>query len=80
MEKLKSRKFLLSLAAFLAAFFGGVAGVLPPEWCAIGMAFSAGIYAACEAYVDGQSARSTTTTISASTNSRETVEKLIGGE
>lgn len=56
MRKVASRKFLLSLAAFLAAFCGGVAGVLPPEWCAVGMAVSAGIYAACEAYVDGKAA------------------------
>lgn len=79
MRKLASRKFLLSLAAFLAAFFGGVAGVLPPELCAVGMALSAGIYAACEAYVDGKAAEAngTSTTISASTSSRETVEKVL---
>jgi hypothetical protein len=56
MEKIASRKFLLSLAAFLAAFAGGAGGVIPPEWCTLGMALSAGIYAACEAYVDGKAA------------------------
>lgn len=80
LNKLTSRKFLLSLAAFLAAFCGGVAGVIPAEWCAVGMALSAGIYAACEAYVDGQSAKSTQTVIQATSNDRATVAALLTPE
>lgn len=76
-RKLTSRKFLLSLAAFLASFCTGVAGVLPPEWCAVGMATSAGIYAGCEAYVDGQAAKSTQTVISASSTDKATVAELL---
>ena len=76
-RKLTSRKFLLSLAAFLASFFSGVAGILPPEFCAIGMALSASIYAACEAYVDGQSAKSTQTVIQASSTDKSVVAKLL---
>lgn len=75
--KLTSRKFLLSLAAFLASFFTGVTGVLPAEFCAIGMALSAGIYAACEAYVDGQNAKSTQTVIQASSTDKTVVAKLL---
>ena len=76
--KVCSRKFLLSLAAFLAAFFGGVTGVIKPELCAIGMALSAGIYAACEAYIDGQSVKATTKNVSvtATSTDKETVKKI----
>ena len=81
MEKFLSRKFLISLAAFLAAFFTGVAGVFPAEWCAVGMALSAGIYAASEAYVDGQAAKSTqtinSTSVTATSASQKVVEKAL---
>lgn len=81
MRKLTSRKFILSLAAFLAAFCTGVAGVLPPEFCAVGMALSAGIYAACEAYVDGQRVQATqtvsTTTVTATSASQKVVEQAF---
>ena len=80
MEKLKSRKFWIAVAAFLASIGAGLAGIADPTVCTLCCVLSAAIYAACEAYVDGQSAKSTTTTISASTNSKETVEKLIGGD
>lgn len=84
MQKFLSRKFLISAAAFLAAFFTGVAGVFPPEWCAVGMALSAGIYAASEAYVDGQAAKSTqtinSTTVSATANDKATVARVIAPE
>jgi len=84
MEKFLSRKFLISSAAFLAAFCTGVAGVFPPEACAVGMALSAGIYAASEAYVDGQAAKSTqtinTTSVSATSASQKVVEKALGTE
>ena len=86
MEKFTSRKFLLSTAAFLAAFCTGVTGVFPAEWCAVGMALSAGIYAASEAYVDGQSAKATqviSTTnknVNANTDSTTTANKIINAE
>ena len=84
MQKFMSRKFLLSAAAFLAAFFTGVAGVFPPEWCAVGMALSAGIYAASEAYVDGPAAKSTqtisTTSVTATSTSQKVVEKALAPE
>lgn len=83
-RKLTSRKFLLALAAFLGTFATGCAGVIPPEFCAIGMALSAGIYAACEAYVDGQAAKANqtiaTTSISASSASQKVVEKAFSNE
>lgn len=84
MSKFLSRKFLISVAAFLGAFCAGVAGVFPPECCAVGMAVSAGIYAASEAYVDGQSAKATqninTTSVSATSASQKVVEKALTGE
>lgn len=82
MEKFLSRKFLISVAAFLAAFCAGVTGVLPSEWCTVGMAASAGIYAASEAYVDGQAARSTqtinSTSVTATSANAKVVEKAFG--
>lgn len=84
MEKFLSRKFLISVAAFLAAFCAGVTGVLPAEYCTIGMALSAGIYAASEAYVDGKSAESTqtvnTTSVSATSASQKVVEKAFASD
>lgn len=84
MSKFLSRKFLISTAAFLAAFCAGVTGVFPPEWCAVGMALSAGIYAASEAYVDGQSAKATqtinTTSVSATSANQKVVEKVLTPE
>ena len=81
MSKFLSRKFLLSAAAFLAAFCTGVTGVFPAEWCAVGMALSAGIYAASEAYVDGQSAKSNqtinTNSVTATSASQKVVEKAL---
>ena len=83
-RKVVSRKFLLSVAAFLTAFFSGVTGILPPEQCAIGMALSAGIYAFCEAYVDGQREKSSqtvsTTSVTATSASQKVVEKAFGKE
>ena len=80
-RKLSSRKLWLSAAAFLATFFTGVAGVLPPEWCTVGMALSAGIYVAGEAYVDGKSAGASqtisTTSVSASATSQKVVESAL---
>lgn len=57
-EKLKSRKFWISVAAFLGSIAASIAGIVTDEkWITIvGMVcgmLSAAIYAACEAYVDG---------------------------
>lgn len=56
-RKLASRKFLLSVAAFLAALGAGLSGVASPETCVVMMAVSAALYAACEAYADGAAAK-----------------------
>lgn len=79
-QKMTSRKFWLAIAAFLAAFAMGVTGIMPPEWCGVCMAFSAGIYAACEAYVDGQSAKSTQKVITATSSDKATVAALLNPE
>lgn len=58
-RKLTSRKFLLSLAAFLMSFGTGIAGIasgndklaMAGGICCV---VSGAIYAACEAYVDGK--------------------------
>ena len=78
-RKLTSRKWWMACAAFLASFAMGVTGIMPAEWCAVCMAASAGIYAACEAYVDGANAKSTTTVtnISAASDDRATVAALL---
>lgn len=80
LRKISSRKLWVAIAAFLASIGAGLAGIADPTVCTVCCVLSAAIYAACEAYVDGQGAKSTVTTISASTNSKETVEKLISGE
>lgn len=90
MEKFLSRKFLISAAAFcvgLGTLLPGVAtgntalaitgGVL--------VAFGTALYDACEAYVDGQSARANQTvetktetkTVTATSNDRDTVKQAI---
>ena len=57
-NKLASRKFWISIAAFLGSIAASIAGIVTDEkWITIvgvvcGM-LSAAIYAACEAYVDG---------------------------
>ena len=82
-RKITSRKFLLALAAFLAALGAGLAGVVDPDTCAICMAVSAAIYAACEAYVDGAAAKSTqtvnTTNVTATSSSQKVVEQVFKG-
>ena len=88
-SKLSSRKFWMAVAAFLASIgtsIGAFATSNEPV-AAVGIVcavLSAAIYAAAEAYVDGQSLQSnvtsttTTKTISAtSPNAKETVEKLL---
>lgn len=85
MEKLTSRKFLISVAAFLASIGAGVTGIATQNeiLAAIGAActiLSAAIYAATEAYVDAASlkANTTATNISATTNDTQIVEKMTG--
>lgn len=67
-RKITSRKFLIAAAAFLAALGAGLAGVADPNVCAICMAVSAAIYAACEAYVDGAAAKANQTMNSTTVN------------
>ena len=89
LSKFTSRKFWMAVAGFLASFAAGVTGIADPTVCAVCMALSAGIYAACEAYVDGQSAKSTqtinTNNVTATSASQKVVEKALlpekeGGE
>lgn len=59
MKKFNSRKFLISLAAFLASLGGSIGGIVTEnDTLAIAgtvcTVLSAAIYAACEAYVDGK--------------------------
>jgi len=71
-RKVTSRKFLIAAAAFLAALGAGLSGV----------AVSAAIYAACEAYVDGAAAKSTQTikSVTATSTDKETVKQAMGGD
>lgn len=82
-RKITSRKFLIAAAAFLAALGAGLAGVADPNVCAVCMAVSAAIYAACEAYVDGAAAKAnqtvSTTSITASSTSQKVVEQAFKG-
>lgn len=58
-SKFSSRKFLISVAAFLASIGGSIGGIVAGNQtltivgatCSV---LSAAIYAACEAYVDGK--------------------------
>ena len=84
LNKIASRKFLLCVAAFIATFCTGVAGIIPQEWMAIGMSLSAGIYAACEAAVDraslmaNQTVNTTTKSVNANVDSTTTANKILG--
>lgn len=58
-SKFSSRKFLLSVAAFLASIGGSIGGLIVGNQTltiagGVCMMLSAAIYAACEAYVDGK--------------------------
>lgn len=58
----KSRKFLLSVAAFLASVGGSIGGIIADNKTltivgAVCTVLSAAIYAACEAYVDGKAVK-----------------------
>lgn len=82
-RKITSRKFLIAAAAFLAALGAGLSGVADPNVCAICMAVSAAIYAACEAYVDGAAAKANqtvnTTAVTATSTSQKVVEQAFKG-
>lgn len=61
-DKLKSRKFWISIAAFLGSIGASIAGITTDNniITAIGIVcsmLSAGIYSACEAYVDSKAVR-----------------------
>ena len=66
MEKLKSRKFWICVAAALASLGTSIAGIATSNEMVAGFGItctmlSAAIYAFCEAWVDSASASSTTT-------------------
>lgn len=84
MSKFLSRKFLISVAAFLGSAGGSIAGIATGSstLTTVGIVctvLSAAIYAATEAYVDAASASSNTTatTIAATTTSKDVVEKCL---
>lgn len=84
MSKFISRKFLLAAGAFLVSVGTGIAGLATGnETMAMAGGLMAvvgtGIYAACEAYVDGKSASSTTTTktIAATSTDKATVQQAL---
>ena len=86
LQKFGSRKFWMAVAAFLASIGGTCAGFATGNEIVmvagiICTALSTAIYAAAEAYVDAarenSNTNSTATTITASTTSKETVEKLL---
>ena len=87
LQKIQSRKFLLAVAAFLASFGSGVAGFASGNEAlmvtgGVCCALSAGIYGACEAYVDGKgaAANTTATSITASTTAKEVVVNALNKE
>ncbi len=85
-NKLMSRKFWMAVAAFLASIGSSIAGFATQNEvlatagiiCSV---VSAAIYAASEAYIDAASVEAnqsiTTTNVTASSNSKETVEKIL---
>lgn len=88
-KKLFSRKFIISVAAFLGSIATTIAGFATDHeiLATIGIvcgAISAAIYAAAEAYVDAASAssstQSTVTTVSASSSSAEVVKSMLNSE
>ena len=83
MSKFSSRKFLLSLAAFLASIGGSITGIVTDNNTltivgAVCTMLSAAIYAALEAYVDGKSVvitSATTKTTKAAKTTKDTETK-----
>lgn len=89
MNKFMSRKFWISVAAFLASIGTSIAGlaVSEPTLATAGIicsVLSAAIYAASEAYVDGAAASANTTatnkTITATSNSNSIVQTALQPE
>ena len=87
MNKLTSRKFWISVAAFLGSVAASIAGlaVAEPTIATAGVicgVLSAAIYAASEAYVDGASvaANGTSKVITASTTSTTVVQEALAPE
>ena len=81
MTKLSSRKFWISIAAFLGSIGGSITGYATGNetLTAVGVVcsmLSAAIYVAAEAYVDAANVSSKVTTINASTTSKDVVEAL----
>lgn len=86
-SKLTSRKFWVAVAAALGSIGTGIAGMVigDIDLTKLGaslLVLSGGIYAFCEAYVDGKSlsANTTTTSLSANTNDKAIVAKALNGE
>lgn len=87
MSKFMSRKFLLAAGAFLVSVGTGITGLATGnETMAMAGGLMAvvgtGIYAACEAYVDGKSVSSTTTTktIAATSTDKATVQQALASK
>lgn len=83
-NKWTSRKFWISVAAFLASIATSISGLAVSDnrILTIGIicgVLSAAIYAAAEAYVDGASIKASTTqkVITASTDSREVAQAAL---
>ena len=81
-SKFSSRKFLLSLAAFLASIGGSITGIVTDNQSltiagAVCTMLSAAIYAALEAWVDGKAVQSTTQVITESVTKPEDEYKEI---
>ena len=80
MKNFKSRKFLLSLAAFLASLGASIGGIATDNksLATVGMVctvLSAAIYAGAEAYVDGASIKSKTESVNKTTITKTEAEK-----
>lgn len=87
MSKFMSRKFLLAAGAFLVSVGTGITGLATGnETMAMAGGLMAvvgtGIYAACEAYVDGKSVSSTTTTktIAETSTDKATVQQALASK
>lgn len=86
-NKLTSRKFWISVAAFLASIGTSIAGLASaePMIATVGIVctvLSAAIYAGAEAYVDGASAAANTSSkvITATSNSSNIVQNALSPE